>query len=94
MSPNIVLNAHVTSRIMNTPDSKSTNLNLFDTYVHLNSCSCGLQPRQARDVPAPVARRRNGPQDHSYMPLGLGATDYEHGTGRGRGDMDRGPDSD
>ena len=29
----------------------------------------GWQPRQARAVPAPVARGRNGPQDHCPMPI-------------------------
>ena len=40
---------------------------------------------------------RGGGTDHrttAICRLGLGAKDYEHGTGRGRGDMERGPDSD
>ena len=37
-------------------------------YIYIY-CSRGWQPRQARAVPAPVARGRNGPQDHCRMPV-------------------------
>ena len=35
----------------------------------LTNATVGWQTRQARAVPAPVARGRNGPHDHCPMPL-------------------------
>ena len=41
----------------------------YQVQTYDGSCSRGWQPRQARAVPAPVARGRNGPQDHCPMPF-------------------------
>ena len=38
-------------------------------WIYGNLAPVGWQPRQARAVPAPMARGRNGPQDHCPMPI-------------------------
>ena len=61
----------------------------YELFLYYLVFSRGQQPRQARSVPAPVARDWSGPHDHCYMSVqGQGRTTHEHGVGRGRVEMD------